>query len=327
MRRMLWMLALILVGTAPHDVTALSFVIVDLVIVAHGDDWQLFAGDKISERLRAGHRVVFVQLTRGVGNYLCWERGFLASAITAADKTGKTTQLSCDLNDKNLDGTDCSEQKIQGHLIYRCRHGNNIRMNFLRLPGTNCPYGCGGELNGVDHSGFTLLSLALGQHSLSPPNAPPDAAYTTWAQLVTTVELLYQEAFLDFAADAVPGEIFSNDPRGAAVARPYTDHLDHVVAGCLAVEIFNLESNITLQLFSGYNSLAGILFLGEENALKHQLFVDAFGGTVKGDALGTTNLDVFPYTGYMQPTQLYTNAPGTKHEDCQWMSKFPFAND
>jgi len=38
---------------------------VDVVIVAHADDWQLFMGDAIVDRVRAGRRPVFIYLTAG----------------------------------------------------------------------------------------------------------------------------------------------------------------------------------------------------------------------------------------------------------------------
>src|SRR5882757_4208553 len=37
----------------------------DLVIVAHQDDWQLFMGDVVAARLKAGDSVTFVYLTAG----------------------------------------------------------------------------------------------------------------------------------------------------------------------------------------------------------------------------------------------------------------------
>src|SRR5947207_3970007 len=37
----------------------------DVVVVAHQDDWQLFMGDVIAERIRAGDSVTFIYLTAG----------------------------------------------------------------------------------------------------------------------------------------------------------------------------------------------------------------------------------------------------------------------
>src|ERR1700731_4067334 len=37
----------------------------DVFLVAHEDDWQLFMGDVVAKRIRAGHSVTFVYLTAG----------------------------------------------------------------------------------------------------------------------------------------------------------------------------------------------------------------------------------------------------------------------
>src|SRR5437868_10560548 len=38
---------------------------IDVVIVAHADDWQVFMGDVLVERIGTGHRPVFIYLTAG----------------------------------------------------------------------------------------------------------------------------------------------------------------------------------------------------------------------------------------------------------------------
>src|SRR5260370_1371414 len=37
----------------------------DVFVVAHEDDWQLFMGDIVGKRIRAGHSATFVYLTDG----------------------------------------------------------------------------------------------------------------------------------------------------------------------------------------------------------------------------------------------------------------------
>jgi hypothetical protein len=121
----------------------------NLLIFSHGDDWQLFAGDNIADLLKGPNTVVFVQLTRGVGHYECWEKGLIASVITAVE--GKATVLSCaDPEKVNYGPAKCGPDYVQLHRILRCRYRNAV-MYFLRLPATFCPF-CGHQLEGLDHS-------------------------------------------------------------------------------------------------------------------------------------------------------------------------------
>src|SRR5579884_1597853 len=53
------------------------------VVIAHADDWQLFVGDIIGQRLQQGKKVVIIQVTTGIpSTWECWEKGQIASIAT-----------------------------------------------------------------------------------------------------------------------------------------------------------------------------------------------------------------------------------------------------
>ena len=100
--------------------------VVDVVLVAHQDDWQLFMGDVVAKRVRTGKPVAFIYLTAGDDgrDSLYWttrERGALESTrvATAAAADSAFGQ--------------CSTTRALEHVIRKCTVGNT-ESYFLRLP-------------------------------------------------------------------------------------------------------------------------------------------------------------------------------------------------
>src|ERR1700704_1456673 len=89
---------------------------IDLVIAAHQDDWQLFMGDVLTERLRSGNHGGFLYLTAGDDGrdsayWLTRERAALQSTRIAA-AIPVTAPLAC------------SAVEIRKHSIRKCTVGN-----------------------------------------------------------------------------------------------------------------------------------------------------------------------------------------------------------
>src|SRR4029077_7914649 len=104
-------------STAPHDV----------FVVAHQDDWQLFMGESVAKRIRAGHSAPFVYLTAGDDgrDSLYWqtrERAALQSTLVAVGPAAP-----------NANAISCSTREISEHTIRKCVIANT-ESYFMRLP-------------------------------------------------------------------------------------------------------------------------------------------------------------------------------------------------
>lgn len=95
---------------------------VTFYVVAHQDDWQIFAGDRAWEDIASGATVVFVYTTAGdAGRRDGWWEAREAGAIASCRLvTGPTPQRR-------------EVRSINGHAI-TCVHLANTRSYFLRLP-------------------------------------------------------------------------------------------------------------------------------------------------------------------------------------------------
>lgn len=147
---------------------------VDVVIVAHQDDWQLFMGDVVARQVGLGNPVVFIYLTAGDNgrDSLYWatrERGALESTRVAAGFAA--TDSAAD---------QCSLANALEHAIRKCTMGNT-ESYFLRLPD--------GRRGGTGFASYSYQSLrklrAKRMASISAVDG--STAYDSWADLMSTV--------------------------------------------------------------------------------------------------------------------------------------------
>jgi LmbE family N-acetylglucosaminyl deacetylase len=185
---------------------------VDVVVVAHPDDWQLFMGDVVMQRLHSGNRGVFVYLTAGDDgrDSVYWqtrERGALQSTRVAADIPAAGS-------------ASCSIVQIHAHMVRRCALGDT-ESYFFRLPD--------GSRDGKGFARYGYQSLRkLRAKRISEINAiDGSASYQGWADLMTTVG-----AIVDL--DSAGVTMHTSDP---SVARNPHDHFDHRMAGILVADL------------------------------------------------------------------------------------------
>jgi LmbE family N-acetylglucosaminyl deacetylase len=209
-----WILLVPSVGATPSIVRLLPNQprVVDVAVIAHQDDWQLFMGDVLTQRLRSGNRGVFVYLTAGDDgrDSTYWqtrERAALQSTRIAASISA-TEPLAC------------SMVRIRDHSIRKCTLGNT-ESYFLRLPD--------GKRNGKGFARYGYRSLRKLRSTPSSEMSPVDASttYRGWTDLMATVGAI---ADLDSAAVT----IHTSDPN---IARNPHDHFDHRMAGLLVADL------------------------------------------------------------------------------------------
>jgi LmbE family N-acetylglucosaminyl deacetylase len=181
-------------------------------MVAHQDDWQLFMGDVLTQRLRAGNRGVFVYLTAGDDgrDSVYWqtrERAALGSTRIAAG-TPVTEPLAC------------SMVQIREHSIRKCTL-RNIESYFLRLPD--------GKRDGRGFARYGYRSLRKLRAKPSSEISAVDASttYRGWTDLMATVG-----AITNLDSPAIT--IHTSDP---SIARNPHDHFDHRMAGLLVADL------------------------------------------------------------------------------------------
>ena len=196
-------------------VSYVSNLSLDVVLIAHQDDWQLFMGDIIAKRIRTGKPVVVIYLTAGDDgrDSLYWatrERGALESTRVAAGLAAS-------------DPTDdqCSTASVRGHAIRRCSIANTASY-FFRLPD--------GRRNGAGFARYFYQSLRKLRSNRTASISAVDgsAAYDSWADLTNTVAELIGES----SADRIV-TIHTSDP--SVVLNPH-DHFDHRMAGLLVAD-------------------------------------------------------------------------------------------
>jgi LmbE family N-acetylglucosaminyl deacetylase len=199
----------------------------DVFLVAHQDDWQLFMGDEVAERVRGGSHAVFVYLTAGdVGRdslyWLTREQAALRSTLILENEGGV-----------HVTGSVCAPAEIVGHLIRRCVVGNTESF-FLRLPD--------GKRNGAGYAVHVYQSLrALRTKRISAISAiDGSSTYSSWADLVGTVAAIARR-------DSGQLTLHSNDP--SIGVNPH-DHFDHRMAGRIALELE--RSGVMTVYYLGY---------------------------------------------------------------------------
>ena len=203
----------------------------DFYIVAHADDWQLFMGDKAWADVRAGHRVIFVQLgAASNASWLNWEEGNQLSIESLAGADASEVYAAC------------SWQTINGHPICK-RSYKNTTSYYLRLPVAHHQTRHGFEVSKFQ----TLEQTRLGVNILESlgENA---TRYESFADLVSTLDSIVG---MEVDASDTTGLIINaQDPD---TQLNVNDHIDHVTAGCAASMIAR-KASARLRLYVDYNS-------------------------------------------------------------------------
>ena len=191
---------------------------VDVILVAHADDWQAFMGDAIVERVRSGRRPVFVYLTAGDDGRAAtyWrqrERAALQSTRVALDLSGDVP-------------TRCDSVSVNAHRIAHCRIGVSDSY-FLRLPDGNRNGG------GFARNGFESLRKLWrgGLHSINAVDS--SARYRSWQDLNATVTMLVR-----MVADSAHARVMIHTTDPSIRINPH-DHYDHRMAGKLTESLLN----------------------------------------------------------------------------------------
>jgi LmbE family N-acetylglucosaminyl deacetylase len=184
---------------------------VDVVLVAHQDDWQLFMGDVVARQVRAGNHVVFVYLTAGDDGrdsayWSARERGALESTRVAAMAPTSS---------------ECSVAKALGHSLRKCVLGNT-ESYFFRLPD--------GRRNGVGFARHSYQSLRKlrAKRIASISAVDSSASYNSWGELISAIEVLVGAGSPDRVVT-----VHTSDPN--VVVNPH-DHFDHRMAGLLVAD-------------------------------------------------------------------------------------------
>jgi LmbE family N-acetylglucosaminyl deacetylase len=184
----------------------------DFVVIAHEDDWQLFMGDALANRLRAGDRVVLVYLTAGddAHDSTYWrsrERAALQSTRVAAGTSLRSV-------------AGCRVVEVKDHPITRC-DVSGIASYFLRLPD--------GRRNGQGFAAHGYQTLRkFRAHKTGPLTAiDGSTTYASWSELASTVSALA-------VAESGRVVVHTTDPNIAI--NPH-DHFDHRMAGLLVDDL------------------------------------------------------------------------------------------
>lgn len=203
--------------------------VLDAIIVAHQDDWQLFMGDIVARRVQTGNLVVFIYLTAGDDgrDSLYWatrERGALESTRTAAGVAATDS------------ATQCSIVRVLDHAIRKCTIANT-ESYFFRLPD--------GHRNGIGFASHSYQSLRKLRRKQIASIAAVDrsAAYNSWADIMSTVSALIDERSTNRIVT-----VHTSDP--SVVVNPH-DHFDHRMAGLLVYDS-RKKNHWSVVYYAGY---------------------------------------------------------------------------
>ena len=201
----------------------------DVFVVAHQDDWQLFMGDVVARRIKAGDSATFIYLTAGDDgrDSLYWQ--------TREQAALQSTRLAIGVNAVDSAAVRCSTTEALAHAIRKCVIANT-ESYFLRLPD--------GKRNGAGFArqGYQSLRKLRGKRIAAITAIDGSAAYLGWGDLIATASVLIRSSPL---ADIV---VHVSDP--SVVANPY-DHSDHRMAGLLVNDLRKRQKWNT-QYYVGY---------------------------------------------------------------------------
>jgi len=185
-------------------------------VVAHEDDWQLFMGDAVAKRIRAGHTAIFVYLTAGDDgrDSLYW--------LTREQAALQSTRVAIGPDAADSGTIRCSTTEMSEHTIRKCVVANT-ESYFMRLPD--------GKRNGLGFGRHDYQSLRRlrGKKIGTIIAVDGSATYHGWQDLMATVSDLIG------SGPASPEiVVHANDP--SVAANPH-DHFDHRMAGLLVNDL------------------------------------------------------------------------------------------
>lgn len=202
----------------------------DVFVVAHQDDWQLFMGDVVAKKIKAGDSVTFIYLTAGDDgrDSLYWQTRERAAL--------QSTRLAIGVDAADSDAVRCSTTEALEHAIRKCAIANT-ESYFLRLPD--------GKRNGAGFARHDYQSLRKlrGKKIAMIAAIDGSAAYRDWGDLVATASVLVGPS--PGAAEIV---VHASDP--SVTANPH-DHFDHRMAGLLVNDLRKRQKWNT-QYYVGY---------------------------------------------------------------------------
>jgi len=188
----------------------------DVFVVAHQDDWQLFMGDVVAKRIRAGHSATFVYLTAGDDgrDSLYWQTRERAAL--------QSTRVAIGPAAADSNAISCSTMEISEHTIQKCVIANT-ESYFMRLPD--------GKRNGAGFARHDYQSLRRLRGKKIGIIAAVDgsATYHGWQDLQATVSNL-----IGSGSASVEIIVHANDP--SVAANPH-DHFDHRITGLLVNDL------------------------------------------------------------------------------------------
>ena len=200
----------------------------DVVVVAHQDDWQVFMGDVVANRIKVGDSVTFIYLTAGDDgrDSLYWrtrERGALQSTLVAAGVRPSDSAIGCSMT------------RVAEHEVQECLVGST-RSYFLRLPD--------GKRNGAGfglHSYQSLRKLRAGRiTAISAIDG--STSYRGWEDIVATVRQLIDSSSREGIM------LHTTDP--SITVNPH-DHFDHRMTGLLVADLRQTQ-NWKARYYVGY---------------------------------------------------------------------------
>jgi hypothetical protein len=202
----------------------------DFVIVAHQDDWQLFMGDVVMDRIRAGDSVTFIYLTAGDDgrDSLYWQTRERAAL--------QSVRLASGLGAADPGDAGCSESWVNDHAVRKCVVAKTVSF-YLRLPD--------GKRNGAGFARHAYQSLRkLRTKKIAAITAVDGSAtYRGWTDLVSTVGELIE-------ADSGGSDIAVHSSDPSITINPH-DHFDHRITGLL-VEDLRKKLGLNTRYYLGY---------------------------------------------------------------------------
>jgi LmbE family N-acetylglucosaminyl deacetylase len=201
----------------------------DVFVVAHQDDWQVFMGDIVARRIKAGDSATFIYLTAGDDgrDSLYWQARERAAL--------QSTRLAVGVDAVDSAAVRCSTTEALTHAIHKCVIANT-ESYFLRLPD--------GKRNGAGFArhGYQSLRKLRGKRIAAITAIDGSAAYLGWGDLIATASILVGSSPI---TDIV---VHTSDP--SITANPH-DHFDHRMTGLLVNDLRKRQKWNT-QYYVGY---------------------------------------------------------------------------
>lgn len=186
---------------------------VDVVVVAHADDWQVFMADAVVERIKSGRRPVFIYLTAGDHgrDSVYWQQREQAALQSTRVAIGAALETAAR----------CDTAIVAAHAIARCYLGSSLSY-FLRLPDGNR------DGAGFRRNRFESLRKLRTDRIADISAVDGSSRYADWQDLLATVDALVRLATDSSLASEMV--LHTTDP--SVRINPH-DHYDHRMAGKL----------------------------------------------------------------------------------------------